>query len=392
MDAGRDAKVLIVDDDFITREALREQVMQLGYQAALAETGEEALVVLKDGGFDAVLLDMVMPGADGYAVLSTLKRDESLQHVPVIMVSGLEDFNSVVRCIEAGAEDYLTKPFDPVLLKARLGACLEKKYLRDQEQAHLALIERTQRRLEQELAEASRYVMSILPAKENGALRTDWRYIPSTELGGDSFGYHWIDAEHFAVYLLDVCGHGVGASLLSVSVINVIRNQSLDGVDFTDPAAVLTKLNAAFPMERQNDQYFTLWYGVYDSRTGALHHASGGHPPAVLIEPAIGEETPQQLHALRCPGPLVGVVDGADYAAETVMVTPGSRLYVFCDGVYELERDDGTVSCLEDFILFLQVHGNCDDSLGRLVEWAQGQNVRDAFDDDFSVVRVDFPV
>ena len=97
----------------------------------------------------------------------------------------------------------------------------------------------------------------------DGPVRVDWRFVPSTQLGGDSFGYHWIDGDHFAVYLLDVSGHGVGASLLSVSALNVLRSQSLHNTDFRDPAQVLERLNATFKMEQQDNRYFTIWYGVY---------------------------------------------------------------------------------------------------------------------------------
>ena len=113
-------------------------------------------------------------------------------------------------------------------------------------------------------------------------MRAQWRFQPSAELGGDIFGYHWINADRLAIYLLDVSGHGVGAALLSVSVFNVLRTQSLQGTDFGDPAAVLKQLNRVFPMERQNNLIFTIWYGVFERSTRRLTYASGGHPPAVL--------------------------------------------------------------------------------------------------------------
>src|SRR6185369_7117003 len=102
----------------------------------------------------------------------------------------------------------------------------------------------------------------------------DWRFVPSTQLGGDSFGYHWLDSDHFAIYLLDVCGHGVGAALLSVSVMNVLRSQALSSTNISDTGAVLNALNQTFKMEKQNNMYFTIWYGVYDRAKGELVYAS----------------------------------------------------------------------------------------------------------------------
>src|SRR6185295_11826605 len=106
------------------------------------------------------------------------------------------------------------------------------------EEAYAAL-QLSQQRLADELAEAAAYVRSLLPAPLAGPIETEWCFHPGEQLGGDSFGYHWIDDNHFAIYLLDVCGHGVGAALLSVSVLNTLRAQTLPGVDFRQPASVL---------------------------------------------------------------------------------------------------------------------------------------------------------
>ena len=129
--AGR---VLIVDDDRINRTLLTRGVEQEGHEAHTAENGRDALELLRDGPFDLVLLDIVMPELDGVSVLDQIKSDPRLQHVPVIMISAVDEVDSVVRCIEMGAEDYLPKPFDPVILRARINAGLAKKRLHDVEQ------------------------------------------------------------------------------------------------------------------------------------------------------------------------------------------------------------------------------------------------------------------
>ncbi|HZO31518.1 MAG TPA: response regulator [Chloroflexota bacterium] len=135
------AKLLVVDDDEANRDMLSRRLERLGYQVALAEDGREALDKIADEPFDLILLDIVMPELDGYAVLLRLKADESRRHIPVIVLSASDELDTAVRCIELGAEDYLPKPIDAVLLRARIGACLEKKYLHDQEQRHLETIE-----------------------------------------------------------------------------------------------------------------------------------------------------------------------------------------------------------------------------------------------------------
>jgi adenylate cyclase len=134
--------LLVVDDNEDNRFALTRRLAREGYtDIATAENGRQALDLLRSRPFDLVLLDIMMPELNGYQVLERLKADESLRHIPVIMVSAVDEFDSVIHCIELGAEDYLPKPFNATLLKARLGACLEKKRLRDQEKAHLETIQ-----------------------------------------------------------------------------------------------------------------------------------------------------------------------------------------------------------------------------------------------------------
>ena len=133
--------ILVVDDDEANRDVLGRRLQRLGYGVIEARDGIEALALLAEAEIDLVLLDVMMPRLDGFAVLARHHDDPAIRDIPVIMISALDDLASVVRCIEAGAEDYLTKPFDPVLLKARVGACMEKKRLRDAEKALLATVE-----------------------------------------------------------------------------------------------------------------------------------------------------------------------------------------------------------------------------------------------------------
>ncbi len=135
--AANQGKILVVDDNRMNRMKLSHSVEQQGHIVRLAENGQEALSLLKDEEFDVVLLDIIMPEMDGYQVLDRIKGDPDLRDIPVIVISALDEIDSAVRCIEIGAEDYLPKPFNPVLLRARLNASLEKKKLRDLEKAYL---------------------------------------------------------------------------------------------------------------------------------------------------------------------------------------------------------------------------------------------------------------
>lgn len=381
--------ILVVDDNDSNRALLERQLTRQGHRVTGAADGRAALEFVANHPFDLVLLDVMMPVMDGFSALREMKNSDSTRHIPVIMISALDELESVVRCIEAGAEDYLPKPFNPTLLRARIGACLEKKALRDSEQQHLRTIEETQQRLEEELAEAAHYVRSILPSPVTKPFAVDWSYVPSTELGGDSFGYHWIDDDHFALYLLDVCGHGVGASLLSVSAINVIRSGTLGGTDARDPASVLAALNTAFPMEEQNNMYFTLWYGVYQKSTRTLRHCSGGHPAALLLLPQ--SDGMHAVEEIRSPGMIIGVMPKAVYTTGTCTIPPGATLIMLCDGTYEIRKRDGSMMEFDEFKAFMAGNGTKQDTFERVLAWIHSLRGEGPLDDDFSLVRIHFP-
>jgi len=249
------------------------------------------------------------------------------------------------------------------------------------------LLKQVQERLEAEVGDACRYVMSLLPEPRNETPRTQWLLEPSTELGGDSFGYHDIDDDHFAIYLLDVCGHGVGAALLSASVINVLRASALPQADFRDPAAVLAGLNLAFPMEKQNDMFFTIWYGVYNRSSSELVCASGGHPPAILLRNR-SEGVVETKLLSGGGGMAIGAISGIDYACESVMILPGDRLIVVSDGTFEIGEESGETLSFDDLVAFCQKPG-CDLP-DAVLDWARTQNHTPALPDDFSYLRVEF--
>lgn len=148
--------MLVVDDDFMNRTLLAASLEEKGYTVELAEDGQQALEMLHSKPFDVVLLDLLMPRMNGFQVLGQMKADSKLEHIPVIVISSEDDMESIVRCLEMGATDYLPKPFDPMLLHARVDASLAAKRLHDQEQAHFKLIQAERQRSE-------RLLLNILP-------------------------------------------------------------------------------------------------------------------------------------------------------------------------------------------------------------------------------------
>jgi len=287
------------------------------------------------------------------------------------------------------------KAYDMTLLsqrEARLIAKLEAAHKeltlthRDLAESRDELL-RVHNRLRQELHAAQHYVLAILPAPVAGPIAVEWLFVPSTELGGDSFGYQWIDGDHYALYLLDVCGHGVGSALLSITVANTLRSGALQNTDFRRPEEVLSSLNQAFQAENQNGLYFTIWYGVYHRQTGKLRYAAAGHPPPILISGA-GEQR-GQVQSLSASGCPVGFLPDATYESMECMVASPARLFLFSDGAYEIERPDGTMLEFEEFeeVLTRAVPEGASE-LEALLHFARDAHGSKELDDDFSIIKI----
>lgn len=379
-------RLLVADDDALGRDVLARRLEREGFVVVTVENGREAMEQLEREQFDLLLLDIVMPEVNGTQLLERLKSSEQWRELPVIMIATLDDLDSVARCISLGADDYLPKPFNPVLLCARIRSCLEKKQLREKERAAHCALKESQELLAAELAEAAAYVCALLPPPLMGDIQTEWRFIPSTSLGGDSFGYHWLGENHLAMYLLDVCGHGVGAALLSISVMNVLRSQTLASTDFKKPAAVLSKLNEVFQMDRQNEMYFTIWYGVFDKTRREIVYACGGHPPAVLLT-GDNRESATTVE-LKAPGTVIGMWPDVFYQQVTQPVGPFAILYLFSDGVYEITRPDGTMWDIADLIEMLtNPPSNGGSEIEAVLKHVRAMHASDVLDDDFSIVK-----
>jgi len=241
--------------------------------------------------------------------------------------------------------------------------------------------------LDKDLARASQYVLSLLPPPiTDGTVRCDWRFVPSTQLAGDAFGYGWLDPNTFTFYLLDVSGHGAGSAMHSVSVLNVLRQRALPQVDFTNPGAVLASLNDRFEMASHGGLFFTMWYGVYRVDTRMLTYGSGGHHPAYLVDAGKKGLTP-----LGEPALMIGAMPGMEYDSHQVSVPAGSSLYLFSDGVFEIEKASEQWS-LKDFepLLLQPPQAGLSESerLYQAVKQATGPG---PLDDDVSLLVVTFP-
>lgn len=241
--------------------------------------------------------------------------------------------------------------------------------------------------LDRDLDRANRYVQSLLPPPiASGPITTEWVYMPSARLGGDVFGYHTVDANRFALYLVDVSGHGAEAAMHAVSIMNVLRQRALRGIDFERPAEVVSGLNAMFPMEDHASMFFTIWYGIFDASRRVIDYCSAGHHPAYL-RPG----TSAALEPLRCANLAAGVMTDSIFTPGQASVPAGATIYLFSDGVFEVVTASGKRWELDDFIPLLEdspLPGVSEPQ--RLLSKVRAVARSASFEDDFSLVTVTF--
>jgi len=315
-------RVLIADDSQANRDVLIQYLSREGHDVVAVADGLAAIEAVFEQSFDVVLLDMIMPGMNGDEVLKAIKAEPRLRPLPVIMISALDALDSIVRCIEAGAEDYLPKPFNRVLLRARIGACLEKKRLREIELSYLQAIEK-------ELTIAREVQRSILPKAfpAHPALAGHGLMDPAREIGGDFYDFFALDGHRIGIAVGDVSGKGVPAAVYMAMVRTQLRATALFGLA---PDQCLSRLNEHLSADNAEGMFVSLFYGIVDCANGVFTYANGGHNWPILLG-ADGS-----VHWVKGTDDLlVGVMSDSPYHTADLTLAPGDSLFIYTDGVVE---------------------------------------------------------
>ena len=379
--------VLVVDDIAANRDVLSRRLERQGYTTATAENGRQALERLRADNFDLVLLDIMMPEMDGYEVLQHLKADEALRHIPVIMISALSELDSVVRCIELGAEDYLPKPFNPTLLKARIGACLEKKRARDREthlfaelQARNSEMARWREAQEADLAVARTTQQGIVaaPLPRPDGWKVEAVYTPLIQVGGDVYGWRQLDREVWLFWLADATGHGVAAALFTTLIALLFNHASAAS---RTAHGILTRVNAEFFSVVRGDSFMTASCAIIEGG-GRLTFAGAGHPP-LLIRRRDGT-----VEALPSRSTMMGIDPAMVVSETTTTLASGDVALLFTDGLHSLKtKDDERFSTKAVTDAFARTGGSAallPQLIAHLVEQSDGR----AFDDDLTAITL----
>jgi len=326
-------RLLVADDNEDNRYTLVRRLAREGWSDVVtARDGSEALTLLRSRPVDLMLLDIMMPVMNGYEVLERLKADAELRHVPVIMISAVEELDSVVRCIELGAEDYLLKPFNATLLRARVHASLEKKRLRDEVRCSLS-------RLERELKAARTLQLSMLPAPFPGwtpqrPLRLHASMRSASEVGGDLYDHFAMEDGRVCFMIGDVSGKGAAAAMFMARMRSLVRLATGLWERFTPhkatPSEIVRAVNSELFAENGERMFVTLLVGFIDIRSGRVVYTNAGHPAAWLI--------PAEGPLVRVAGPPetpIGVRPDVRYSERSTVLDPGETLFAFTDGVTE---------------------------------------------------------
>lgn len=399
-------RILIVDDDLLMRQFLASILEGQGHEVEQAEDGMDAWEKFREQPTRVVITDWRMPRMDGLELCRRIREDPDARYTYVIMVTSNRERADVSEGLGAGADDFVTKPFDPTELRWRVNSGLRVLNLEDALEERILEVRRTAARLEQahgqlqeELEAAADIQRSLVPqdTRQSKCIRFSCRFLASDFLGGDGMNLFPIDENHVAVYVADVCGHGIRPALLAVSIHRVLtpvagQNSIVADVQadgsvsrITPPTEVLERLNQQFPMDLATCQYFTMLYGVLDTRNGEFQYSTAGHPTPILLREG------EKAQILPGGGLPVGIMDTGNFEPESVMLKVGDRICLYTDGVTETRNRDGTMfESTRLAELLRQTHGQKPaDSLNAVLRNIDDWNEKSCFQDDCSMILLD---
>jgi len=324
--------VLIIDDQPLNQRLLSHILERGGLRTMIAGDWDRGLALLQSHTIDLVLLDIVLPGLDGYEILTRLLADPGTFDIPVVLISSLDTVADKVRGMELGAADYVTKPFDPQEVMARVRAQLRIRHLAASlSRSNAQLVAREQVMLE-ELRAAAEVQKHLLPGVDltHTRLISGSVFEPSLAIGGDIYNALELPGDATLVYMADVSGHGVASALLTMSLAQWLSSFAAmqTGADSPSPSSLLRSLEVEYPFERFG-KYFSIVIAVVNATIGEVRYSAAGHPPPLLVRQS-GE-----VMRLEAGGPVIGMGFGLTFDEDTCHMASGDRLLFYTDGLTE---------------------------------------------------------
>ena len=458
-DSVTPASLLVVEDSRVQATILQNKLIEAGYDVRIAEDGLIGLEMIRERRPTLVISDIEMPNMTGYELCKAVKDDSELRTIPFILLSTLSDAQDIIKGLHCGADNYVTKPYDPQFLIARVASLLETPLDRNGEEQTLDVtlrgtryqvkagrqqvlnllistfenavekngelvrtneeltvakdqltrwnqkletlngqLELANQRMSRDLDAAAKVQQSLLPTSspETPKVKFAWEYLPCDELAGDFLNAFVLDEQHVALYVVDVSGHGVASSLLSVTIgrfmtpqvstssLLVQQREGSDRPRVVPPAEVAYELNRRFPMEEQNGLYFTMAYGVLNLESLEFRFVSAGHDPVVHVPHSAA---PQMVEGDGTP---IGWIEDMEYDESVIQLSPGDRLYLYSDGVPEAMNENLDQFTMKQMLEIIELGQTqpLEDSVGLLLGAVQRWCAQNGPKDDVSILAV----
>jgi sigma-B regulation protein RsbU (phosphoserine phosphatase) len=330
-DSNNKFTILAVDDTPENLDVVKG-ILSPDYIVKAATSGPMALKIAEKQKPDLILLDIMMPDMDGYEVCKRLKENEHTSDVPVIFLTAMDQTTDEKRGFELGAADYMTKPVNPPILKARVGTHLALKQSMDELQSAFEIIKVHKERMEQELNVAHDIQMSMLPLEfpafpEREEFSVHALLQPAREVGGDFYDFFFINDDEICLIVGDVSGKGVPAALFMAVTKTMIKTQA---VDDPSPASIVTRVNEELSADNPSSMFVTLFFAIANVRTGEVRFTNAGHNPPYILRNSGALECMDQRH-----GPIIAAVEGVAFKEDKVQLKVNDTLVIFTDGVTE---------------------------------------------------------
>jgi len=323
----KNATILVVDDQHVNQILMQKYVEIMGHSCLIAGTGEEAIEIVRTKNPDLIIMDVMMPGMNGFEATRIIKDNPDSSSIPVIIMTALDSTEDKLQGIESGADDFITKPFNELTLKARV-----KSLLRIGE--YNKTIQKQYRRLQKELEMARILQHSILPNKKIKfrGLDISHKYLPCSELGGDFYSITSLDENKIGFFIADVLGHGVQASLVTMILKTLFDGQAVKTIN---PSEILKDINYnLYTLLNNSVSFATACYLIADVDRQTIHYSTAGHPPGFLIRKGNGEIT-----EIKTRGSVIGAFGEMDLESCETQMNPGDTVFLYTDGLAEVFND-----------------------------------------------------
>jgi len=351
--------ILAVDDTPENLDVVKG-ILSADYIVKAATSGPMALKIAEKQSPDLILLDIMMPDMDGYEVCRRLKDNELTKDVPIIFLTAMDQTTDEAQGFELGAADYMTKPVNPPILKARVATHLALKNSMDQLQSAFDIIKKHKERMQQELNVGRDIQMSMLPVDfppfpERTEFSIHALLKPAREVGGDFYDFFFVSEDEICLVLGDVSGKGVPAALFMAVTKTMIKTQAADD---SSPASIVTRVNEELSADNPACMFVTLFVAIVNVRSGELRFTNAGHNPPYILRHDGKLDCLDQRH-----GPIIGAVEGVAFREDQVQIGEQDTLFLFTDGVTEAMDTSNQLYSEDRLEEFLRKADNTPDQL-----------------------------